>query len=278
MAIKIVTDSTCDISSAEAEALGIHILPLRVRFGEKEYFDGVTLSSQEFYEKLSACEELPQTSQIPPEEFSNFFARETVDGDEVIGIFISSELSGTSQSARIGADDMPGVYLVDSLHVTFALGALVRIAVALRDQGKTASDIVEEIENVKHRLVLSAVVEDISYLVKGGRLSTAGGALVSALNIKPLIGSKEGKIVSTGVARGMKKGYQTIIQRMHRDGIDPDYPIIFGHTNSPQGAQALRELAVKFGFEVSDIPLQLIGCVVGTHAGPGAAGVVYVKK
>jgi len=278
MAIKIVTDSTCDISSAEAEALGIHILPLRVRFGENEYLDGITLSSQDFYEKLSSSEELPQTSQIPPEEFSKFFSRETMDGDEVIGIFISSDLSGTVQSARIGADDMPGVYLVDSLHVTFALGALVRIAASRRDQGKTASDIVEELENVKHRVVLSAVVDDISYLVKGGRLSTTSGAIVSALNIKPLIGSREGKIVPIGVSRGMKKGYQTLIHRMKNDDIDPDYPIIFGHTNSPTGAHLLRELAVKAGFAVSPLPSQMIGCVVGAHAGPGAAGVVYVKK
>ena len=278
MAIKIVTDSTCDLSSAEAEALDVHILPLRVRFGNEEFLDGVTLSSQQFYEKLDACEELPQTSQIPPEEFSHFFAEATADEDEVVGIFISSELSGTVQSACIGADDMPGVYVVDSRHVTFALGALVRIAVALRNQGHTASAIVDELDSIKDRLALSAVVDDINYLVKGGRLSAAGGAVVSALNIKPLIGSRDGKIVSTGVARGLKKGYQTVIQRMSRDGVDPNYPIIFGHTNAPQGVEKLRELAVKAGYVVNDIPSQFIGCVVGTHAGPGAAGIVYVKK
>lgn len=277
MAVKIVTDSTSDISLEQAERLGVEVLPLRVIFGDTEYIDGVTLTAGQFYEKLTRSEVLPHTSQITPMEFGRAFERMTANGDEVVGIFISSELSGTFQSARLAAAEMEGIYLVDSRLVTFALGTLVRIAVSLRDKGLPAAEIFLELERIKSRVVLSAVVDDISYLVKGGRLSTVGGKVATALNIKPLITMRDGLVVSSGAARGIRKGHQTIVQRMVKDGVDPGYPMVFGHSNAPEGAQALRELAAAH-IDTGDIPLQLIGSVVGTHAGPGASGVVYVRK
>ena len=127
MAVKIITDSTSDLSLEQAAQLGVEVLPLRVIFGETEYIDGVTLTAAQFYEKLAQSDVLPHTSQITPMEFSRVFDRLTANGDEVVGIFISSELSGTFQSARLAAADQPGIYLVDSRLVTFALGTLVRI-------------------------------------------------------------------------------------------------------------------------------------------------------
>ena len=277
MAVKIITDSTSDLSLEQAAQLGVEVLPLRVIFGETEYIDGVTLTAAQFYEKLAQSDVLPHTSQITPMEFSRVFDRLTANGDEVVGIFISSELSGTFQSARLAAADQPGIYLVDSRLVTFALGTLVRIAASLRDQGRPAAEIYMELERIKPRIVLSAVVDDISYLVKGGRLSTMGGKVATALNIKPLITMKDGLVVSSGAARGIRKAHQTIVQRMAREGVDPSYPMVFGHSNAPEGAQSLREL-VSAEMDTGESPLQLIGSVVGTHAGPGASGVVYVKK
>ena len=101
--------------------------------------------------------------------------------------------------------------------------------------------------------------------------------MATALNIKPLITMKDGLVVSSGAARGIRKGHQAIVQRMVKDGVDPDYPMVFGHSNAPEGAQALRDLLAAH-MDTGDIPLQLIGSVVGTHAGPGASGVVYVRK
>lgn len=277
MAVKILTDSTSDIFSQQAEQLGVEVLPLRVLFGEEEYIDGVTMTAAQFYEKLAQSDVLPHTSQITPMEFTQVFERLTANGDEVVGIFISSELSGTFQSARLAADGHPGIYLVDSRLVTFAMGMLVRIAASLRDQGLPAAEIFLELERVKSRIVLSAVVDDISYLVKGGRLSSVGGKVATALNIKPLITMKDGLVVSSGAARGIRKAHQTIVQRLLKDGVDPAYPMVFGHTNAPEGAQALRELLAEH-MDTGDIPLQMIGSVVGTHAGPGASGVVYVRK
>ncbi len=277
MAVKILTDSTSDIFSQQAEQLGVEVLPLRVLFGEEEYIDGVTMTAAQFYEKLAQSDVLPHTSQITPMEFTQVFERLTANGDEVVGIFISSELSGTFQSARLAADGHPGIYLVDSRLVTFAMGMLVRIAASLRDQGLPAAEIFLELERVKSRIVLSAVVDDISYLVKGGRLSSVGGKVATALNIKPLITMKDGLVVSSGATRGIRKAHQTIVQRLLKDGVDPAYPMVFGHSNAPEGAQALRELLAEH-MDTGDIPLQMIGSVVGTHAGPGASGVVYVRK
>ena len=136
--IQIITDSTCDINKEEAAALGIHIVPLTVRFGNEEYLDGFTLSNEEFYQKLESCEELPVTSQPSPIIFKDLFMKYTEVGDQILGIFISSQLSGTFQSASIAAemvrDECPAacIELIDSKSVSIGTSLLIREALRMR--------------------------------------------------------------------------------------------------------------------------------------------------
>jgi DegV family protein with EDD domain len=234
--IRIITDSTSDISQNQAKELGIDIIPLRVNFAHGAYRDGVDITNAEFYKKLTKSEELPTTSQINPYEFYDFFKKYINDGDEVVGIFISSHLSGTYQSA-VAAKEMlkndDNIYIIDSLNVTFPLGLLIKQAVRIRDKGLTAERIAEEIESLKSRVRLVAVVSTLKYLY-GGRISSGTAVVGSMLGINPIIAIIDGKVESVGKTRGRKQAFRWMLDYIEKEGIDYNYPIAFGSSNSAE--------------------------------------------
>ena len=189
MAIRLITDSTSDISQVQGEKMGITIVPLKVVFEDGEYLDGVTLTPDEFYQKLTVCNELPHTSQPAPEAFLKYFKEAKEAGDEVIVVPISSKLSGTVQSAAVakeqcGADN---VFIVDSLNATIGLHLLIDIAVSMREEGKSAKEIVEALEAAKERVCLHIAADTLEYLKKGGRITPAAAAIGTVLNLKPVL-------------------------------------------------------------------------------------------
>ena len=133
--VRIVTDSTCDLSPERQKALGVEVVPLSVHFGEESFLDGIDLSNEEFYARLRTAETLPTTAQVNPEEFARRFRAHVDAGDQVVGLFIASQLSGTCQSAMIARDmvDEDNIFVLDSTTVTFGLGLLVEMAARLRD-------------------------------------------------------------------------------------------------------------------------------------------------
>ena len=279
MAVRILTDSSSDLPFSMQEQWGIDILPLRVLFGDKEYVDGRDLSREEFYTLLSEATELPKTAQITPHEFERAIGRYVEAGDEVVVLGISSELSGTYASALLAREQFPEapVYVVDSRNVTFALALLVEIAVGLRDRGLGAEEIARTIESLRERVRLYAVIDDLKYLRMGGRLSAAGAVVGSLLGIKPIVTLADGRVESIDKVRGMKAGYQCVLERTEKDGIDTAYPVYFGHSNVPD---AMRELqaAAAVRFELDSPRGCGIGPIVGTHAGPGCVGIAFVAK
>ena len=171
--VKIVTDSSCDLSPKRCAELGVDMLPITVNFGEESYRANIDISNEEFYEKLAAAEELPHTAQITPAQFQEIFMPYKESGDDVVCLFISSKMSGTLQSARVAANILgaENILLPDTLHVTFALGLLVEEAVKMRDAGLSGPQIVEKIQELIPRIRLFAMIEDLKYLKMGGRLS-----------------------------------------------------------------------------------------------------------
>ena len=162
MSVKFLVDSAADLTLQEAKELGVTHLPLKVLFGEEEYLDGVTLSHQAFYEKLAACDKLPTTSQASPAEFEKVFGELTANGDEVVAITVSSQLSGTYQSACIGADEFEGkVYVVDSMNVILGERLVLMRGLQLAQEGLSAKVIrlPEDVRN-KFRGTLSRIVND----------------------------------------------------------------------------------------------------------------------
>ncbi|MCM1539698.1 MAG: DegV family protein [Blautia sp.] len=275
--VKIITDSCSDIVDNEREDLVI--LPIIISFDSKEYQDGVNLSHREFYEKLIESDELPVTSQIPPVVFEEAYKAAAEQGDEVIVITISSKLSGTYQSANIGAENyQESVHIVDSENASLGERILVEYALRLKDQGLSAKEIAEKLEKEKKNIRLIALLDTLEYLKKGGRISKAAAAAGSLLSIKPVIAIQGGEVVVLGKARGSKQGNNLLAEEIARaNGVDYDMPFILAYTG-------LTDVVIQKYIDdhenlwkgIVDRPVPAsVGGAIGTHIGPGAIGIAF---
>ena len=279
MAVCIITDSTSDFTCKQVQELGVEVVSQKVRFGQREYIDGAELTPEEFYQKLAQSDALPQTAQVNPEEFCQAFRQALDRGDQVFGLFLSSDLSGTYQSALAAREICggQGIYLTDSRNVTIGLNLLVRQAASLRQVGAGAEQIQREIEALKLRVRLCAAVDTLKYLRMGGRLSGAAAALGELLNIKPLVAVEQGKVEAVAKARGQQAALQWLEDRLERQKPDLQYPVMFGHSAAPQLCQDFADRVL------SRLPgcakhIAQIGSAVGTHVGPGAVGLAYIER
>jgi DegV family protein with EDD domain len=280
MGVRIITDSTSDISLEQAKQLGVAIVPLKVIFGEKEYKEGIEITIDGFYEKLVKSDKLPTTSQPSPDDFLSYFNQAKEEGDSVVVILIAGKLSGTLQSATIAKDmaDYKEIYIVDSLSAITGLRLLIEHAVKLSKQGKSAAQIAEEIENLKGRIVLLAMVDTLEYLHKGGRLSKSSAIIGSLLKFKPIITLKDGAIGVVGKERGTNKGIAKILETIDEVGVmDQNYPVYFGYTAEDSKTLLLKEKVVE-KYALKHSQMYPVGCVVGTHVGPGACVITYIKQ
>ena len=279
--IRILTDSASDILPAEAEQLGVTVIPLNVTLEDGTVLrDGVDMTPSAYYEILAGCRKLPTTSQPSPELFENFFLETAAAGDEVIGIFLSHALSGTYQCAKLAADmaNVDNVLFVDSGHVCLSEALLVRLAVQLRDSGKTAGQIAAILEHAKEHLHLVAAIDDLKYLRKGGRLPAAVAVAGGMLGIKPLITIQDGKVAMAGKARGLPGAYVALFKKVEEmGGISSDFPALAGYTVSPREVTPIQTY-LRDNLQQEDLLVRQIGCVIGTHAGPGAFGLAFFDK
>lgn len=278
--IKIITDSTSDIDLKYAQELNVEVMPLKVIIDGKEYKDRIDLQPEEFYDLLVNSQTLPSTSQPSPQDFVDLYETAKNNNDSVIVITLSSVISGTYQSANLAKDlvDYDDIYVIDSLGTTQMQRLLVLKAVALRNEGMNAQDLYTFLEIYKHRIRLFAFVDTLEYLYKGGRLSRTAATAGTLLKFKPIIGFDEGKLDVFAKARGTQKATAKIIDLIQQDGeMDLDEPICIGYTGSSDGLDkfenTLRE-TLHFGETLHGI----VGPVIGTHAGPGARLIAYVKK
>ncbi|MDE6926060.1 MAG: DegV family protein [Acetatifactor sp.] len=275
--IKIITDSCSDI--VDNKRADLIVLPITITFDSKEYQDGINLSHREFYEKLIESDELPVTSQIPPAVFEEAYAAAAEQGDDVIVITVSARLSGTYQSANIGAEDHQGkVYIVDSENASLGERILVEYALRLKDQGFSAEEIVEKLQTSKKNLRLIALLDTLEYLKKGGRISKAAAVAGSLLSIKPVIAIQGGEVVVLGKARGSKQGNNLLAEEIARaNGVDYEMPFILAYTG-------LTDVVIQKyiddhenlwkGIVERPVPAS-VGGAIGTHIGPGAIGIAF---
>ena len=279
--IRILTDSASDILPAEAEQLGVTVIPLNVTLEDGTVLrDGIDQTPSEYYALLKACRKLPTTSQPSPELFERFYQDAAAAGDEVLGIFLSHELSGTWQCARLAADlvNVDNVLFVDSANVCLGEGLLVRLAVQLRAAGKTLVQIATDLEHAKEHLHLVAAIDDLKYLRKGGRLPAAVAVAGGMLGIKPLITLQEGKVAMAGKARGLPGAYVALFKKIEElGGISPDFAALAGYTVSTREVQPIQTY-LQDTLHQADPLVRQIGCVIGTHTGPGAFGLAFFDK
>ncbi len=279
--IRIITDSMSDLTQQEAAAQDFRILPLTVRFGSEEFLDGVSLDHESFYKRLETVKELPQTSQVTPEAFAKAFDAELLDPEnEVLCITGSSKLSGTCQSAMIARNASASperIYIVDSESVSMGEALLVRLALVHRAAAKNAAALAEVVRGYIRRAHVIGKADTLKYLVMGGRLSVLGGAVGSALHIKPLLRLADGKLVQAGICRGSHRALDWFVKQLEEHRPDPAIPMILAHAHAPEAAAALQAHLTS---SLSNLPpiMQLeIGTVVGTHGGPGIIGLSWIE-
>ena len=282
MNVKLISDSASDMTQLEAKEQGVIILPLKTMIDGVEYLDGVTITTEEFYEKLETCKELPTTSQISPAEFEDALRPIVESGEEAVIITLAGKLSGTAQSAAIAAAEVGGnVWVVDSGNVTIGQNILLRYAVRLRDQGLTGREIAEELERVKSRICLLARVDTLEYLVRGGRLSKTAGFVGTLLNIKPVLCVEDGEIKVLGKARGSQQSNNMLTEFIKKKGdVDFSMPVVLAYSGTDNALLKgyIENSRVLWENHLDSLPITMIGSTISTHAGPGAIGVAFFAK
>lgn len=281
MALRILVDSTFDFTPEQLELTGIEVVRLHVNFGGEDFVDGVDITPEGFYERLIESDALPTTSQAAPADFAEAFERLTANGDEVVCLTISSKLSGTYQSAMIAAADFEGrVRVVDTLNVALGAQILARYALRLASGGRGMNEVADELERVKGRVHIIALLDTLEYLKRGGRISAAAAAVGGVFSIKPVITIRDGAVAVIGKARGSKNGENLLSQLIEKHGVDFTMPYVLGYTGlSDALLQKYKADSARLwvGY-AKDLPVSIVGSVVGTHAGPGAIAVAFFGK
>jgi DegV family protein with EDD domain len=275
--IRVVTDSTSDILPDEAERLGIDVVPLTVRFGDEQFRDGVDLGPDAFYRKLTTTSVQPSTSQPTPEQFAELYRRHVDGGDTVISIHISTKLSGTLQSASLGAQELPAgaVRVVDSTTVSAGLQFVVRAALEDIAAGSDIEEVVRRTESRRDRVGVYVLLDTLTYLQRGGRIGRAQGLLGGILNVKPLLSVRDGEVHPEARVRSRQQGIARIVEIAA--GQRPLDGLAVFHCGAPEliGLIAPRLRADHPGIELI---VGQLGAVVGTYSGPGGVGIALLRS
>ena len=277
--IKVVVDSSSDYSLEEIEEKNLCLVPITVTLNGTDYIEGQNLERDNFYHLLENSAEFPKTSQPSPQAFLDVFEQAKEAGDTLICILLSSQLSGTCQSAHLAKNmvDYENIYIIDTLSATYTIKVMADYALSLIAEGYSAEEIVEKIEELKSHVKVVAALDTLEYLYKGGRLSKASAAIGTVANIKPIITlTEEGTIGVLGKALGKAKAVAGIFNRLQESEIDDRFPIYSLYTYGTENCEKLEKKLAENGFSL-DRRLQ-IGSTIGTHIGPGACGIIFVTK
>jgi DegV family protein with EDD domain len=279
--IKIVTDSTADISMEVREALGIEMIPLKVHFGEETYRDGgIDITSEQFYAKLTAASEMPTTSQPSPADFMDMYKKLSDDPDtQIISIHLAAILSGTYQSAVMAKSMLEeegaggGIHIVDSRSASYGHGMMAVVAAKQAMEGKSVDEILASIEKLRSECRIYFIVDTLQYLHKGGRIGKASALFGSLLNIKPILTLDDsGQVTPVDKVRGHKKALKRIVDMLKDEFGTRKVRLAVAHSEALESAKEL------FGMINEELNVELLqytnlGPVIGTHTGPGTLAV-----
>lgn len=273
--VRVVTDSTADLSESQQQSVGITVVPLQVRFGDQVFKDHVELTGDQFFEKLKASAQLPKTSQPPVGAFEEIFRRFRDDGDEVVAVLISSKVSGTYGAADMAAKsvDPEHIEAIDSLTTSMALGFLAIEGARLARTGADRRAVADRIRALIPKARVLAMIDTLTYLERGGRIGRATALMGSLLNFKPLITLQDGEVAPLGRARGRAQAIDRLVELLKRDGKPMSLAVLHGGARSD--AEKLRD-RVAGDYPGLEIPLAETGAVIGTYTGPGVIGFVYL--
>ena len=274
MGIRVVTDSSCDLPAALVEAHGISIVPLTIRFGDEELVDQLELDTEAFWERVAASDTLPETAAPSPGSFETCFRELITRGATgIVCINLSSRLSGTMQSAQVGAAAVASecpVQVIDSQSASMGLGNLCLTAARRAADGDSLESIVAEVTDRRKRTRLFATLDTLEHIRKSGRIGNARALLGSMLSIKPVIEIRDGVVDEAGRVRTRSKALKLLAAKASEQPIEH---LAVLHANAPDVDELLDLLAPLFPRD--EIVTGSIGPVIGTHAGPRVIGVTY---
>ena len=273
--IRIVTDSSNDIPGDLVDRHSITVVPLSVRFGDAEYVDGEDLQRREFWPRLADAHELPETAAPPAGKFQDAYLDLADEGATgVVVVTLSSELSGTYQSAVIAAEkvsDTVPVMVVDSQTVSMASGFQALAAVRAAEAGGTMAEVVEAAQSCRGSVNLFAALDTLEYLKRGGRIGNAAAFFGTLLNVKPLITFADGVVAAAGRTRTRSKAIAAVTDHVAGTPNIAELAVLHGATVDLDTCMQALEPHI----DVSRMFPAELGPVVGTHAGPGVFGVAY---
>lgn len=278
--IKLISDSTCDLSEELIEKHNIEIVPLTVRFNEEEYKDLFELKTENLYQKVEELRVLPKSAAVSPGEFETVFKKYIDHGYEIIYLGIGSKFSGTFQSALIAKNLLNNdtIHLIDSMNISSGTGLLLLKAAKFREEGFSATEIKVKIENLVPKVRSQFVIDTLEYLYKGGRLNALSAFMGKVLNVHPLIEVRNGEMQVGKKAMGsIKKGINIMIDQALslKDKIDPEFMMI---THSLAPTYSYVERKVKENFNIEHLYETHAGCVISTHCGKGTIGILYIVE
>jgi DegV family protein with EDD domain len=279
LAVKIVTDRTCDISAELEKELNITNIPVYLVFGQTSYRDGVDMTTDQFYQKLLHEPIYPSTSQPTPKDFVDVFEKLSAEGaDGILAIHISKKLSGTINSAEQAikmVKTKTPITIIDSESVSVGLGIQVLAAARMAKAGKSLAEISAAINKMVPLTKVFILFDTLEYLAKGGRIGKAKSLMGSILNVKPMIAVKDGELVpSGGQVRSRAKGKEKLLEFANSAKNVEDLAVI--HSTTPDEAMELVKSITSFPRE--RIMIQRVGPVLATHAGPGVLGIALRTK
>lgn len=274
--LHIVTDSTSDLTPAEAERLGVTVVPLTVRFGEEQFRDGLDLDADAFYARLARGGPTPTTSQPSPEAFAAVYRR-LLQGpdDRVLSVHIAAKLSGTLQSASLAAQALEGrVRIVDSGSVSMPIQFLARAALRDREGGADLDTVVRNTEARRQRLGVYVLLDTLTYLHRGGRIGAAQAFLGGVLNVKPLVRVVDGEVHPQARVRNRRQGIDRMLALLAEAG--PLEALGAMHCGAPELLDEVHPRLVA-AYPELELSTGQVGPVVGTYAGPRALGVAFLR-
>ena len=279
--IRVITDSTADLTPELIERFDLAVIPLYVRFGETVYRDGIDLTHREFLDLLATTSEIPKTAQPTPADFVEFFRRYLEAGEEIIYAGLSSSLSGTFAAAELARDQLatPRLSLVDTRSLSMGIGLLAIEAAKLARTGLPLGAIAERLRLMIPRVRTAFVVDTLEYLHKGGRLSAFQAALGNVLNIHPLIVVQDGSLVAAEKIRGNRARPLDRLFAFCRpdpERVRPDL-ISVTHCACPGDAELLAE-RVRQAVPGAEVVLTEAGAVIASHCGPNTVGILYLER
>ena len=277
MTVKIVTDSLSDITSDMARGLGITVVPLTVFFGQESFLDRITITTDEFYYKLTHGATWPTTTQPPPGVFADVYNKLAEETDAILVITLSSKLSGTYESA-LNAKNLVKkkcrIEVIDSLTVAMGLGLIVIAAAKAAQAGASLDEIVDLVHRAMPRSHLIAYFDTLKYLAKGGRIGKAQGLLGAVLSVKPILTVKDGEMSPLTRLRSQAAGMDYLYNFVA--GFPHIEELAVEHATTLNEADRLVE-RLNSVFPKERIYRSTISPVVGTYAGPGAMAVTVLE-